>query len=162
MSDFILLGSEINEDDDCRHEIKRHLLLGRIAMTNLDSVLKSETWLCNKGPYRQSYCFSGSHVQMWKVDQKESGVPKYWCFQTVALEKTLASPLVCNQSILKEISPEYTLEGQMLKLKFEYFGHLIGKDPDAGKDWRQEEKGMTEDEMASPTQWIWVWANSRG
>ena len=69
----------------------------------------------------------------------------------MVLEKTLEVPWTArrsNQSILKEISPEYSLEGLMLKLKLQYFGHLIGKDPDAGRDWGQEEKGMTEDEMA--------------
>ena len=71
-----------------------------------------------------------------------------------------------NQSILKELSPDYSLEGLMLKLKLQYFGHLIpknwlnGKDPDTGKDWRQEEKGTTEDEMASLTRQTWVWASS--
>ena len=88
------------------------------------------------------------------------------------LEKTLESPWTArssNQSILKEISPEYSLEGLMLKLKLQYFGHLIRrtdwleKDPDAGKDWRQERKGTTEDDgwMASPTRWTWVWVSSR-
>ena len=93
---------------------------------------------------------------MWMLDYKENWVPRNWCFWTVMLEKTLESPLNCrrsNQSILKEISPEYSLEGLMLKLKLQYFGHLmqknwfIWKDPDAGKDWRQEEKETTEDGM---------------
>ena len=70
---------------------------------------------------------------------------KPWCWRRLLRVPWTARR--SNQSILKEISPEYTLEGQMLKLKFEYFGHLIGKDPDAGKDGRQEKKGMTEDEM---------------
>ena len=81
-------------------------------------------------------------------------MPKNWCFWTVVL-KTLESPLDCKEIkpvIPKRISPEYSLEWLMLKLKLQYFGHLmwradIGKDPDAGKDWRQEEKGPTEDEM---------------
>ena len=93
---------------------------------------------------------------MWELDHKESWAPKKRCFWTMVLEKTLENPLDCkrsNQSILKEISPEYSLERLMLKLKLQYFGHLMkktwltGKDPDAGKDWRQEEKGTTEDEM---------------
>ena len=74
------------------------------------------------------YSFSSSHVWMWELDYKESWVPKNWCFWTVVLEKTLESPLDCkrsNQSILKEISPEYSLEGLMLKLKLQYFGHLM-------------------------------------
>ena len=90
---------------------------------------------------------------MWELDHKEGWAQKNWCFWTV--EKTLVVPWTArrsNQSILKEINPEYSLEGLMLKLKFQYFSHLvqralIRKDPVAGKDWRQKEKGMTEDEM---------------
>ena len=85
----------------------------------------------------------------FELDYKESWAPKNWCFWTVVLEKTLESPLDCkkNQSILREISPGCSLEGLMLKLKFQYFGHLMWKAPDAGRDWGQEEKGRTEDEM---------------
>ena len=79
---------------------------------------------------------------MWELDYKESWMPKNWCFWNVVLEKTLESPLDG-----KEISPECSLEGLMLKLKLQSFGHLIGKYPDAGKDWRWKEKGMKEDEM---------------
>ena len=74
---------------------------------------------------RSGYCFSSSHVWMWELDYKESWVPKNWCFWTVVLQKTLESPLDCNQSILKEISPEYSLEGLMLKQKLQNFGHLM-------------------------------------
>ena len=76
----------------------------------------------------QSYGFSSSHVWMWDLDYKESWVPKNWCFWTVVLEKTLESPLDfkrSNWSILKEISPEYSLEGLVLKLKLQFFGHLM-------------------------------------
>ena len=96
----------------------------------------------------QGYGFSSGHVWMWELDYKERCTPKSWCFWTVVLEKTLESPLDCKE-IPKEISPEYSLEWLMLKLKLQYFGHmmqknwLIWKDPDAGKDWRQEQKGMT-------------------
>ena len=104
---------------------------------------------------------------MWELDHKESWAPKNWCFWTVVLEKTLGSPLDCKEIQLvhpKEISPEYSLEGLML-LPMLYCiapfsivqapilwqpdskNWLTGKDPDAGKDWRQEEKGTTEDEM---------------
>ena len=84
----------------------------------------------NKGPYSQSYRFSNSHVQMWESGHKEGLAPKNWCFQTVVLEKTLESPLEArsNQSILQEINPEYLLEGPMLKLKLQYFGHLMQRD----------------------------------
>ena len=76
----------------------------------------------------QSFGFSSSHIWIWELDYKESWAPKNWCFWTVVLEKTLESPLDArksNQSILKEISPGYSLEGLMLKLKLQYFGHLM-------------------------------------
>ena len=128
VTDFILLGSKITADGDCSHEIKRHLLLGRKIMTNLDSMLKSRHYFANKGPSSQSYGFPSSHVWLWELDYKESWTLKNWCFWTVVLEKTLESPLDIrryNQSILKEISPEYSLEGLMLKLKLQYSGHLM-------------------------------------
>ena len=88
MRDFILGGSKITADGDCSHEIKRHLLLGRKTMTNIDNILKVEQF-ANKGPSSQSYGFSSSHVWMWELDYKESWAPKNWCFWTVVLEKTL-------------------------------------------------------------------------
>ena len=87
-----------------------------------------ETALCwQKCSYSQSYGFSSSHAQMWKLDYKEGSALKNWCFWTLVLEKTLESYLDYKeiQSILKEISPEYSLEGLMLKLKLQYFGHLM-------------------------------------
>ena len=90
-------------------------------------IKKQRHYFNNKGPSSQNYGFSSSHVWMWELDDKGSWVPKNWCFWTVVLEKTLESPLDSrrlNQSILKEISPEYSLEGLMLKLKLQYFGHL--------------------------------------
>ena len=105
-----------------------------------------------------------------KKRKKERWVPKNWCFWTVVLEKTLESPMFSKeiQSILTEISPEYSLEGLMLKLKLQYFGHLIRradsfKKTDSGKEWRWEEKGMTEDETVGWHHWLdgWVWVNSR-
>ena len=89
-------GSRITADGDCSHEIKRRLLLGRKAMTNLDSILKSRD-ITNKGPSSESYGFSSSHVWMRELDHKESWVPKNWCFWTVVLEKTLESPLDCEE-----------------------------------------------------------------
>ena len=89
-------------------------------------IKKQRHHFANKGPYSQSYGFSSGHVWMWELDHKEGWVPKNWCFQTVVLEKTLESPLnskEIHQSILKEINPEYSLEGLMLKLKLQYFGH---------------------------------------
>ena len=93
-----------------------------------ENINKQKHYFANKGPTSQSSGFSISHVWMWELDHKEGWVPKNWCFWTVVLEKTLESPLDCKeikQSILKEISPEYSLEGLMLKLKLEYFGHLM-------------------------------------
>ena len=92
------------------------------------NIKKQRHYFADKGLSSQSYGFSSSHVWVWELEYKESWVLKNWCFWTVVLEKTLESPLDCkeiNQSILKEISPEYSLEGLTLKLKPQYFGHLI-------------------------------------
>ena len=91
--DFILGGSKITADGNCSHEIKRRLLLGRKAKTNLDSTSKSRDYFANKDLSSQTYGFSSSHVWMWEMDYKESWGPKNWCFWTVVLEKTLESPL---------------------------------------------------------------------
>ena len=120
-------------------------------MTNLDSILKSKD---TKGPSSQSYGFSSSRVPMWELDCKEGWAPKNWCFQNVVLEKTLESSLHS-----KKIKP-VNLKGNqpwiffgrtdaeaLILWPFDTKGWLIRKDPDVGKDWRQEEKGMTEDEM---------------
>ena len=96
--DFIFFGSKITADDDCSHEIKRHLLLGRKVMTNLDSILKSrDITLPTKVHLVKATVFP---VWMWELDHKESWAPKNWCFWTVVLEKTLESPLD-----FKEIKP---------------------------------------------------------
>ena len=142
---------------DCSHEVKRCLFLGRKAMTNLDSILKAETLLCNKSPSSQSYGFSSSHIWMWELDYKESWAMKNRCFWTVVLEKTLESPLDCKE--IKPVNPKGNqswkfigrtdAEAEAPKLwPPDAKNWLIWKDPDAWKDWRQEEKGMrTEDEM---------------
>ena len=125
----------------------------------------------DKGPYSQGYGFSSSHVWMWEFDHKEGWALKNWCFRTVVLGKTLESPLDCkglNKSILKEISPEYSLEGLMLKLKFQYFDHLMQRANSLEKTLmlgKIEGRGKGDDRgwdgwMASPTQWTWVWTNS--
>ena len=107
------------------------VFLGRKVMTNLDSILKSrDITLPTKVCVVKAMVFSSSHVGMFELDRKEGWAPKNWCFWTVVVEKTLESPLDCkevNQSILKKISPEYSLVGLMLKLKLEYFGHLMKK-----------------------------------
>ena len=149
--------SKIIADDDCSHEIKGHLLLGRKAMTNLDSVLKSrDITLLTKVHIVKAMVFSSSHVWMWELDHKEGWTPKNWCFWTVVLEKTLESPLDC-----KEIKPvnskgnqpwifigktDAEVEAPILWSP-DMKSWLINKDPDAGKDRRQEEKGMTKEEM---------------
>ena len=108
---------------------------------------------------------------MWELDYKESWTPKNWCFWTVVLEKTLESPLTAkrsNQSILKNISPEYSLEGLTLKLKLQYFGHLMQRTDSWEKTWcweRLKVGGEGDDRgwdgwMASQTLWTGVWANS--
>ena len=103
---------------------------------------------------------------MWELDCEESWVPKNWCFRTVVLEKTPARR--SNQSILKEISPGISLEGMMLKLKLQYFGHLMGRVDSLEKTWCWEGLGAGGEGddrgwdgwMASPTQWTWVWVSS--
>ena len=119
-------------------------------------IQKQRHYLVNKGPSSQGYSFSSSHVWMWELDYKESWVLKNWCFWTVVLEKTLESLLDC-----KEIQPVHPkgnqswvfigrsdVEAETLTLwPPDAKSWLIGKDPDAGKDWGQEEKGTTEDEM---------------
>ena len=162
VTDFIFLGSKITTDDDCSHEIKRRLLLGRKAMTNLDSILKSRD-ITNKGPSRQSYGFSSSHVWMWQLDHKESWVPKNWCFWTVVLEKTLESPLDIRK--IKPVNPKENqswifigrtdVEAEALILWPSYVkNQLIEKHIIAGKYWGQEEKGAAEDEMVGWHHWL--------
>ena len=161
VTDFIFLGSKILADGDCGHEIKRHLLLGRKAMTNLDSILKSRH-INENGPSSQSYGFPvvmyGCEIwtikkaEHWRIDGFE-----LWCWRR--LLRVFWTARLSNQS-------EHSWEGLMLKHR--YFGHLMGtadsleKDSDAGKDWRQKKE--TEDEMVRwhrVTQWTRVWANSR-
>ena len=119
-------------------------------------IKKQKHCFTNKGLSSQSYGFSSSHVWMWELDYKESWVLKNWCFWTVVLEKTLESPLDC-----KEIQPVHPTGNQSwifigrtdaeaetpILWPPDAKNRLIGKDPVAGKDWRWEEKGMTEDEM---------------
>ena len=155
-------GSKITADGDCSHEIKRHLLLGRKVMTNLNNILKSRD-LANKGPSSQSYGFSSSHVWMWELDYKERWAPMNWCFWTVVLEKTLESPLDCKE--IKPVNPkgnqlwifigktDAEAEAPVL-WRPEAKSLLIGNDPDAGKNWGQEKKGMTEDKMAGWHHWL--------
>ena len=161
VADFTFSGSKIIVDGDCSHDIKRHLLHGRKAMTNLDSTWKTRDITANKGPYSQSYGFSRSHVWMWEVDYKEGWSPKNWCFWTVVLEKTLESPLDCKEIkpvILEENQPWIGRTDAEAKAPVLWppdgKSQLIGKDPDAVKDWGQEEKGTSEDEMIGWHHWL--------
>ena len=99
-------------------------------------IKKQRHHFANKGLYSQSYVFSSSHVWTWELDHKEGWTPKNWYFRMVVLEKTLESPCIArrsNQSIIKETNLEYSLEGLMLKLKLQYFGHLIQRADSLGK-----------------------------
>ena len=126
----ILGGSEITADGDYRHEIERHLLLGRKAMTNLNSVLKSKANTLLTSPSSQSYGFSSSHVWMWGLDHKESECQRtdafeLWCWRRLLRVSWTARR--SNKSILNDINSEYSLEGLMLKLKPQHFGHVMGR-----------------------------------
>ena len=135
-------------------KVKDAYSLGRKVMSNLDSIFKSrDITLPTKVCLVKAMVFPVV-TWMWELDHKEGWVTKY-CFQTMVLEKTLESPLDSKEikpANPKGINPEYSLEELILKLKFQYFGHLMqswlfGKDADAGKDREQEEKGVTQDKM---------------
>ena len=146
VKDFIFLGSKITTDGDCSHEIKRRLLLGRKAVLNLDSILKSRgitlpTKVCLVKAMVFPVVMYG--CESWIIKKAKCQIIDV--FVLCCWRRLLTVPWTArrsNQSILKEISPEYSLEGLMLNLKFQYFwppdanSWLIWKDPDAGKDWR--------------------------
>ena len=151
----------ITADGDCSHEIKRHLPLRRKAMTNLDCIKKQRHHFANKGPYNQSCGFSSSRVQMWELDHNEGWAPKNWCFQIVVLEKTLESSL--DNKEVKSVNPKgnqpWIFIGRTdaeapILWPPDAKGQLIGKDADAGTDWRQEEKEVSEDEMVGWHHWL--------
>ena len=172
VADFIFGGSRITTDSDCCHEIKRCLLLGRKVMTNLDSILKSRDitlltkvrlvkavvfpvvmYRCESWPLKKAEC--------WRIDAFE-----LWCWRRLLRVPWTARR--CNQSILTEISPRCWLDGLMLKLKLQYFGHLMRRVDSLEKTLMLERLragGEGDDRvwdswMASPTQWTWVWVNS--
>ena len=154
---FIFLGSKITAGGDFTHEIKRRLLLGRKAMTNLDSLLKSrDITLPTKVCLVKVIIFPVvSHIWMWELEYKESWVPKNWYFWTVVLEKTLENPLDSkeipvvnpkgNQSWIFIGRTDAEAETPIL-WSLDAKSWLVGKDPDAGVDWRQE-KGKTDNVM---------------
>ena len=168
---LILGGSKITANGDCSHEIKRHLFLGRKVMTNLGSILKSrDITLPTKTHLVKAMVFPAVMYgcESWtikKAEHQRIDAFELWCWRRLLRVPWTARR--SNQSILKEISPEYSLEGLMLKLKLQYFGHLMwrtdslektlilgrkvgGEGDDRGWDGR----------MTSPTQWTWVWVNS--
>ena len=126
-------------------------------------VIKQRHYFTNKDPYSQSYGFSSSHVWMWELDHKDSWGPKNWCFWTMVFEKTLESPLDCKE--IKQVNPKgnqsWIFIGRTdakaetpIVWPPDAKNWLIWKDPDAGKDWGREEKGMTEDEMVGWHHWL--------
>ena len=153
----------------CSHEIKTLTPWKESYDQPRQHIKKQRHYFANKGLSSQGYGFSSGRVWMWELDYKESWASNNWCFWTVVLKKTLESPLDC-----KKIQPVHPKGNQ----SWVFIGRtdaedetpilwppdvkswLIWKDPDAGKEWRQEEKGTTDGWMASPIQRTWVWASS--
>ena len=156
MRDFIFLGSKITVDGNCSHKIKRHLFLGRKAMTNLDSILKSRgIILPTKFRIVKAMVFPVVMYgcESWTI---KGWAPKSWCFWSEVLEKTLQSPLECKE--IKPVRPKGNQSWIFIRRTDaeaetptlwppDSKNWLIWKDPDVGKDWRWEEKGTTEGEM---------------
>ena len=162
--------SKITIDGDCSHEIKRRLLLVRRVMTNLDSILKSGDIILPTKVYlvkamifpvvmHECESWTIKQAEHWRIDAFE-----LWCWKRLLRVPWTARR--SNQSILKEISPEYSLEGLMLKVKLQYFGHLMWRTDSLEKSLmlgktergrRREQQGW----MASPTRWTWVWTSLR-
>ena len=172
VSEFISLCSKITEDHDCSHEIKRYLLFGRKAMINLDSRLKSRDITSKKVHLVKAMVFpivlcggeswTIKKAEHWRIDAFE-----LWCWRRVLRIPWTARR--SNQSILKEVSPEYSLEGLILKLKLQYFGHLMRRTNSFEKTVmlgkiegrrRRDDRGW-DGWMASLTRWTWVWVSSR-
>ena len=171
LADFIFLGSKITADGDCRHEIKRHLLPGRQAMTNLDSILKSRDITLP-----MNVCWVKAMVfpvvmygcESWTIKKAEHQID---AFELWGWRRLLRVPLTSRRSkqpILKEISPEYSLEGLMVELKLQSFGHLMWRTDSLEKTLilgrlkaggEEKERGW-DLWMASPTRWTWVWVSS--
>ena len=169
-ADFIFSSCKILADGDCSHEIKRRLLLGRKVMTNLDSILKSryitlprKVHLVKAMFFFFFLFFPSSNVWMWELDHKKAWVPKNWFFWTVVLENTLESPLDCKE--IQAVNPKGNqpwifigrtdAEGEAPILwPPDMKNWLTGKDPDAGKDWRPQEKVPTEDETIGWHHWL--------
>ena len=162
-TDFTFLSSKITADGDCSYEIKMLAPWKTSYDPPRQPIKRQRHYFANKGPSSQRCGFSSSHVWMWELDHEESWALKNWCFWTVVLEKTLESPLDS-----KQIQPVHPRGNQ----SWIFIGRTdaeaetpifwppdtknwpSGKDPDAGQDWRQKEKGMTEDEMAGWHHWL--------
>ena len=176
VTDYIFLSSKITADGDCSHEIKRHLLLGSKAMNNLDSMLKSrDVTLPTKVRLVKAMAFPVVMYgcESWtikKAEHRRIDAFKLWCSRRLLRVPWTARR--SNQSILKEINPEYSLEGLILKLKLQYFGHLmwkthllektlmLGKIEGRRRGQQRMRCCLIETSMASPTRWTWVWASS--
>ena len=158
VTDFIFLGSRITADGDCSHEIKRRMFLGRKAITNLDSILKStDITLPTKVRIVKAMIFPVDmyECESWtikKAEHQSIDAFELWCWRRLLRVPWTARR--STQSILKEINPEYSLEGLMLKLKLQYFGHLMQRADSfeetlmLGKIEGRRRRGTTEDEMA--------------
>ena len=162
VTDFIFLVSKITMDSDCSHEIKKHLLFGRKVMTNLDHILKCRDITFSAKVLIVKAMVFPVVMCMWEVDHKEGWELKNWCLQTMVLEKTLKSLL--DSIEIKPVnpkgkSPEYSLAGLILKLKLQYFGHLMRR-----ANWLEKtlllgkidgrRRGTTEDEMVGWHHWL--------
>ena len=171
-TDLIILGSNITANGDFSHVIKNWLLLGRKAMTNLDSILKSrDITLPTNVCLVKAMIFSSSPVWMWDLDHKESRTVKNCCFRTVVLVKTLENPLNCKKSQVvhpKGIQSWIFFGRMMVKVKLQYFNHLMGRSDSLENTLmlgtfksrsRGDNRGL-DSWMASLTQWTWVWAVS--
>ena len=169
VTDFIFLGFKITADGDCSYEIKRCLLLGRKAMTNLYNILKSrDITLPTKVCLVKALVFLVVmyECESWTIKKAECqriDAFELWCWRRLLRVPWTARR--SNQSILKEINSAYSLEGLMLKMKLQYFGHLMRRTDSMEKSWcweRLKAGGEWDDRgwdgwMASPTGWTWVW-----
>ena len=169
--DFIFLGSKITADGDCSHKIKRHFLLGRKVMTNLDSVLKSrDITLPAKVHLVKAMIFPVVMYgcESWTIKKAEHRIDAFelWCWRRLLRVPWTARR--SNESILKEISPESSLKGLMLMLRLRYFGHLLQRADSFEKTLmlgkiegrRSRGRQRIDSWMASPTRWTWVWVKS--
>ena len=164
VTNFLFLCSKITADGDCSHEIRKQLLLGGKVMTNLDSVLKSRhiTLLTKVRIVKAIYSLPSGHIGLWELDCKEGRIPKNWCLRTGVLEKTPKSPL--DNKEIKPVSLKgnqpWILVGRTdaeakapVSWSSDVNSWLIGKVPDAGKNWGEKEKRASEDEMTGWPHW---------